>query len=121
MTPREEAPVTVTPEDVALFSELSDGRKNASTKLEAIARHRTQSAAAAKAREEELQRVVDFNVGFNLDLLDDNAALRISKYEMHKLLKDALEIINDQVPGEFPEWEKSARAALSASDGEVGQ
>ena len=100
MTPREEAPVTVTPEDVALFSELSDGRKNASTKLEAIARHRTQSAAAAKAREDGLLHALD-----------------LAKREIESLgalpedIERALQRINLAA---FPP------AALSASDGEAG-
>ena len=117
MTPREEAPVTVTPEDVALFSELSDGRKNASTKLETIARHRTQAAAAAKAREEELAalRNIAGEAAFLLARLSDldwaqSFESFARDYDGHV---DPSESRLRNLIAEY-------RAALSASDGEAG-
>jgi hypothetical protein len=42
-----------------------------------------------------------------------NARLIAAAPELLQLVRDALEIINDQMPGEFPAFEADARAALT--------
>lgn len=64
-------------------------------------------------REVELKVIADFNASFNRDLLAEHGAMRIEAYAMFKLIQDALEIINDQMPGEFHEWEADARTLLA--------
>ena len=43
---------------------------------------------------------------------DRIAALEAEVARLRQILVDAVEIINDQMPGEYPDWEIYARAAL---------
>ena len=47
-----------------------------------------------------------------MDLMDEVDDLRKEIDRLRQCLIDAVEIINDQMPGEFPDWEIYAKDAL---------
>lgn len=111
MTPREEAPVTVTQADQLCAKAIRESLSAATGDMIA-ARHRTQAAAAAKAREEGLreacERILRRKTEWRSCLANWSGALHMSRKEAEAA---ALEI----------DWAAFViRAALSASDGEAG-